>query len=71
MLQIVTIVALVRAVLAVTRSPTKIRTTLCICGATILLGFVGLCVGVALHSAEGAAALAAVGMQFGMILVFD
>jgi len=68
MLQIVTTVALVLAVVAVIQSPTKIRTVLYICGITLVLGFVGVCLGVAWHSAEGAAALAIVGMQFGMIV---
>jgi hypothetical protein len=68
MLQIVNIVALVLAVLAVTRSPTKIRTSLYICGTALALGSVGVGLGVALHSAEGAAGLAVLGMQLGMIV---
>lgn len=64
---ILTLVALVLAILAVVRSPKKIHTALYIVGATLTGGLIGTGIGFAFQSPHGAAALAVFAMQIGMI----
>jgi hypothetical protein len=65
---ILTFAALVLLILAVVRSPKKIRTALYIVGATLGCGLIGAGIGFAMGSPRGAGGLAGFAMQIGMIV---